>query len=126
MLERVARVQLIGVGLEPLHKAKPGTAITMECLRNGCPHVTAVQRHGMALLFDLLREPEKALDDDGHHYDVWKLRQAAVAAGLHEVLLQAMEDHHSHDQAMDIWMMSQELLVGTNYQGEIPTLMSKR
>ena len=54
------------------------------------------------------------------------VRQAAVAVGLHEVLLQAMEDHRNKpDQAMDIWMMSQELLVGTNYQGEIPTILRR-
>lgn len=88
-----------------------GIALAIEAMRN-CPESTEVARHGVALVFDLMREnPETRLD-------VWRIRKAALAAGLHDVLVKAMQEHAD---AMDIMMMGSEILVGTGYAGEIPT-----
>eukprot|EP00977_Amphora_coffeiformis_P001799 scaffold353_cov185-Amphora_coffeaeformis.AAC.27 len=88
-----------------------GVPLTIDIMRN-CRESLEVARHGVALIFDLMREnPETRLD-------VWQIRKAALAAGLHDVLVKAMEEH---TDTMDIMMMGSEILVGTGYEGEIPT-----
>jgi hypothetical protein len=88
-----------------------------------CPDSVEVARHGTALLFDLMRETENedagasTADRDRMRKDSWKVRTAALGCGMHSVLLENM---NSYPDEMDIMMMSQEILVGTNYQGEIP------
>ena len=88
-----------------------GVPLAIDIMRN-CPESLEVARHGVALIFDLMREnPETRLD-------VWRIRKAALTAGLHHVLVKTM---HEHTEAMDIMMMGSEILVGTGYEGEIPT-----
>lgn len=91
-----------------------GLPIVVEVMRN-CPKSPEVARHGIAILFDLMRQ-----DDDRPSHgklDVWKIRKAAIDAGVYDVLVNAMSNFYDE---MDIMMMGQEILVGTGYQGEIP------
>jgi hypothetical protein len=90
-----------------------GVPVVIQTMRH-CPDSQEVARHGVALLFDLLRESG---DDGGPAIDVWRIRNAALAAGLHEVVVNAMQ---AFSDSMDIMMMGQEILVGTDYQGPIP------
>lgn len=88
-----------------------GISLTIDIMRN-CHESLEVSRHGVALIFDLMREnPEARLD-------VWRIRKAALAAGIHDVLVKAMQEH---TEAMDIMMMGSEILVGTGFEGDIPT-----
>ena len=73
-----------------------------------------VSRHGTALLFDLLREDQ---DIDGIIWDPWEVRRIALASGLHDRLLCAM---NTFADTRDIIMMGQEMLIGTGYRGNIP------
>jgi hypothetical protein len=80
------------------------------------PDSQEVARHGIAILFDLLRE-----DDGGTAgqpaLDIWRIRNTALTAGLHRAVLHAMDKFCG---AMDIMMMGRELLVGTDFPGNIP------
>lgn len=76
------------------------------------PDALEVSRHGTAILFDLLRD---AHDDSLSR--VAQVRKIALNAGLHDVLVNAMNEF---DTSMEIVMMGQEMLVATGYQGEIP------
>jgi hypothetical protein len=97
-----------------------GIPAVLRAMRH-CPDTVEVARHGTALLFDLLREP----DNDGGGCgggnvggpDPWKVRRVALGCGLHSVLVQNMA---TFPDEMDIMMMSQEILVGTDYPGDIP------
>jgi hypothetical protein len=55
--------------------------------------------------------------------NVAQVRNLALAAGLHDVLVNAMNQFES---SMDIVMMGQEMLVATNYQGDIPRALNQR
>ena len=66
-----------------------------------------VNRHCIAILYDLLREGNKA---EGKQYDPWTLRRQALAAGLHNRVVKAMSEF---SDSMDIMMMRQEMLIGT-------------
>lgn len=90
-----------------------GIELVIQVMRN-CSDCVEVARHGTAILFDLLRE-----DDDRPSHGklgVWKMRKLALDSGLHELLLHVMEQYQTE---MDIMMMSQEMLAGTDYHGEI-------
>ena len=75
------------------------------------PDSLEVARHGIAVLFDMLREmPESVMN-------VSEIRRIAVGAGMHEVVKNAMDQF---PQSKEIMMMGQSMLVATGYQGEIP------
>jgi hypothetical protein len=82
------------------------------------PESLEVSRHGTAILFDLLREAR-----GDKLSNVAQVRNLALAAGLHDVLVNAMNQFES---SMDIVMMGQEMLVATNYQGDIPRALNQR
>lgn len=82
------------------------------------PESQEVQRHGTAILFDLLRE---AQGESLSH--VAQVRHLALRAGLHDVLVNAMNEFET---SMDIVMMGQEMLVATGYQGDIPRALNQR
>jgi hypothetical protein len=94
-----------------------GLSKVLRVMKN-CAENTEVARHGTALLFDLLRQPD--LDTKPvvpPRLDLARIRQEALIAELHPVLIQAMEMHSS---CMEIMMMGREILMGTGYEGQIP------
>lgn len=98
-----------------------GVPIVLEALKH-CPGSVEVARHGTAILFDLLREQNIGAEagDYQPRLDVWKIRNTALAAGLHEILLHAIKEFSGISANMDIILMGREILVGTGYQGVIP------
>jgi hypothetical protein len=90
-----------------------GIQFICELMRHN-PSSIEVNRHGIALLFDLLRENQSTEDIK---WDPWEIRKVALASGLHEVVFSAMNEF---SDSMDIMMMGQEMLVGTGFQGDIP------
>lgn len=89
--------------------------ITTVCqLMKNNPSSLEVNRHGIAILFDLLREGNETESIKWDHLEV---RKASLGAGLHEVALNAMKEF---PDSMDIIMMGQEMLIGTGYRGDIP------
>jgi hypothetical protein len=108
-------------------------------MRN-CPETMLVARHGIALTFDLMREPEIK---ESLQVDVWKVRKQALDAGMHDVLVKVMNEvsgaahtglsmqlclteplllssRSQHSGTMDIMMMGSEILAGTDYNGALP------
>lgn len=90
-----------------------GVSIVVRVLGNVGRESTEASRHGLAVLFDLMREQTGSQQP----LDVWKIRSAALAAGLHKAVSGCMEEHRD---AVDIIMMGQAILSGTDYQGHIP------
>lgn len=80
------------------------------------PDSQEVARHGIAILFDLLREDSGGTAGQPA-LDVWRIRNTALTAGLHRAVLHAMNEFCD---AMDIMMMGRELLAGTDFLGKIP------
>ena len=80
------------------------------------PTSLEVTRHGIAILYDLLREGNTEAGKK-YNYDPWAVRTQALAAGLHNTVVKAMNEFSA---SMDIMMMGQEMLLGTGYRGDIP------
>jgi hypothetical protein len=99
------KVELVRVG---------GILTICQSMKN-IPDSLEVSRHGVAILFDLLRQVQ---EPDGEvNVNPWEVRQLALAAGLHEVVYTAMVEF---SDSMDIAAMGQEMLIGTGFKGEIP------
>jgi len=96
-----------------------GLSIVLQAMKN-CSDSVEVTRHGIATVFDLLREDDE--NEAGSHpkLDIWKIRNTALSAGLHQIIVRAMEACSNNPNNMDIMLMGRELLVGTGYQGQIP------
>ena len=90
-----------------------GVTTVCEVMKNN-PSSLEVNRHGVALLFDLLREGNEA---EGVKWDPWEVRKVSLGAGLHQVVLHAVAEF---SDSMDVVMMGQEMLIGTGYRGDIP------
>jgi hypothetical protein len=73
-----------------------------------------VSRHGLAVLFDVLRQPQHDLLSTTK---VLEIRQIAIGAGLHDAVRKAMG---AHPESMEIMGMGTEMLVSTGFQGDIP------
>eukprot|EP00527_Entomoneis_sp_CCMP2396_P009069 CAMPEP_0198136606 /NCGR_PEP_ID=MMETSP1443-20131203/245_1 /TAXON_ID=186043 /ORGANISM="Entomoneis sp., Strain CCMP2396" /LENGTH=387 /DNA_ID=CAMNT_0043797853 /DNA_START=173 /DNA_END=1336 /DNA_ORIENTATION=- len=82
----------------------------IEAMHN-CPDRLDVSRHGVAILFDLMRE-ETATCQPNEQIDIWRIRETARSAGLHDVVLEILE---RYSEASDVVMMGNELLAGTGY-----------
>ena len=103
-----------------------GILTICESLKN-IPDSLEVNRHGIAILFDLLRQDQSSTTTAGGNnnkkshnlpsIDPWEVRKVALAAGLHTVVRNAMMEF---SDSMDIMMMGQEMLIGTGYRGDIP------
>ncbi|CAB9496575.1 expressed unknown protein [Seminavis robusta] len=90
-----------------------GVSLILQTMKH-VPDSLEVARHGVAILFDLLR------DNNEEHLDVWSIRKVALAGGLHSVMLEAMA---RFSNTIDIMMMGQEILAGTDYRGQVPAYM---
>ncbi|KAG7361225.1 hypothetical protein IV203_036325 [Nitzschia inconspicua] len=95
-----------------------GIPTICELMKNN-PSSLEVNRHGTALLFDLLRENPNDAPDNANNikWDPWEVRKMALASGLHDVVFSAMNEF---SDSMDIMMMGQEILIGTGFQGDVP------
>jgi hypothetical protein len=90
-----------------------GVPLVLQAMKNN-PDSIEVARHGIAIIFDLLREQDGQLD-------IWKIRNVALTAGLHQVILLAMNQVSADSTGVDIMMMGREILAGTGYtDGPIP------
>lgn len=75
-------------------------------------------RHGIAILFDILRhQDEYNTGERSYFLDLVQLRRMALNAGLHSVVLEAMQ---SFREDTEIMMMGQQMLIATGYVGNIP------
>jgi hypothetical protein len=92
-----------------------GVPVVIQTMLN-VPQSQEVARHGIAILFDLMRD-EQDSTAGRPTLDVWRIRNTALTAGLHRAVAHAMAEFCD---AMDIMMMGQDLLVGTDYQENIP------
>ncbi len=95
-----------------------------------------VARHGIAILFDLLRYDEKKGDhynsdnksynSGAHAYtarkDFMHVRRIALNAGMHVTVKNAMM---AFDDNTEIMMMGQQMLIATGYNGDIPKFEGK-
>ena len=93
-----------------------GIQVTLTLMENN-PTCKEVIRHGIAILFDLLRENDD--DDGGIAWNPWEVRKIAVVSGIQHRVFCAMTDF---SDTKDIIMMGQEILIGTGYRGDIPKL----
>ena len=96
-----------------------GLSIVLQAMKN-CSDSVEVTRHGIATVFDLLREDDENEAGSLPKLDLWKIRNTALSAGLHQIIVRAMEACSNNPNNMDIMLMGRELLVGTGYQGQIP------
>jgi hypothetical protein len=89
------------------------TVLCQSVLLNGKESLE-VCRHGLAVLFDLLRQPQ---DDMLSTQKVLEIRQIAIGAGLHDTVKTAM---FAFPDSMEIMGMGTEMLVSTGFEGDIP------
>ncbi|GFH54800.1 hypothetical protein CTEN210_11276 [Chaetoceros tenuissimus] len=71
-----------------------------------------VARHGVALLFDVLRYDESDPD-----LDIEYIRSMSLNGGLHKMLISMM---NAFSENKEIMMMAQQMLIATGYCGNIP------
>ena len=71
-----------------------------------------VARHGIAILFDVLR-----YDDTNPGVDFAHIRRVSLNAGMHEVVKTAML---IFDDNTEIMMMGQQMLIATGFTGDMP------
>lgn len=90
-----------------------GIPTVCELMKNN-PKSLEVNRHGVAILFDLLREGNEKHEVE---WNPWEVRRVALAAGLHDVVLKAMNEF---SDSMDVIMMGQQILLGTGFKDDIP------
>ena len=87
-------------------------------------HSMEVQRHGVAIMFDLLREGSHCSqntisnDDDYGIDSLVRVRTLALNAGMHNAVYKAMLNNKKN---IEIMMMGREMLVATDYKGNIPS-----
>jgi len=92
---------------------KQGIQIICRLMENN-PNCLEVNRHGTAILFDLLRVSH---GEDMCSWNRLEIRKIALASGLHNRILTAMSEF---SDSMEIMMMGKEILIDTGYVGEIP------
>mmetsp|Transcript_618 Transcript_618/g.862 ORF Transcript_618/g.862 Transcript_618/m.862 type:complete len:482 (-) Transcript_618:435-1880(-) len=77
-----------------------------------------VARHGVAILFDLMRH-DSTSGQSGNEIalNFMQIRKIALNAGLHDVIIVAMNKFPDNTQIM---MMGQQMLIATGYTGQMP------
>ena len=91
-----------------------GIPIVLRVMEN-CAENVEVTRHGIAILFDLLRDGS-AESSKGSNPQLRKIQETAVAAGLHPIVLKAIDTYSDSPNNVNIVMMGRELLAGTGYR----------
>ena len=104
-----------------LHREANGVAVVCQTIRCNDESLE-VARHGIAILFDMMRhkDADSRGDGGGGTADpalLAQIRQVAIREGLHRALLSAMEFFPG---SMEIMGMGTEILVATGYQGDVP------
>lgn len=100
-----------------------GVTIILQAMETTVTESVEVARHGLAIVFDIMRtDPQDFVVLDGPLIDMYKVKHAALNAGIHDICLSAMK---SYPDKTEIMMLGQALLVGTNYSGEIPTFSTQ-
>ena len=84
--------------------------------------ILEVARHGVAIMFDLLRYDETS-EQSNNNMDqetpfFMQVRRIALNAGLHNVLTLVMEKFPND---MQIMMMGQQILISTGFTGDVPS-----
>ena len=96
-----------------------GVTYILQAMETTVSESVEVARHGLAILFDIMRtDPQEFIVLDGPLIDMYRVKHAALNAGIHDICLSAMK---SYSDKTEIRMLGQALLVGTSYGGEIPT-----
>lgn len=100
-----------------------GVACILQAMDTTVTESVEVARHGLAIIFDIMRtDPQEFITSAGPLIDMYKVKNTALNAGIHEIALAAMT---SYPDKTEIMMMGQALLVGTSYGGEIPTFTAQ-
>ncbi|GAX26424.1 hypothetical protein FisN_37Hh026 [Fistulifera solaris] len=96
-----------------------GVTCILQAMETTVTESVEVARHGLAIIFDIMRtDPQEFVVLDGPLIDMYKVKHAALNAGIHSICLAAMK---SYSDKPEIMMLGQALLVGTAYNGKIPT-----
>lgn len=77
------------------------------------PKSLEVNRHGTALLFDLMRDN---YEEDEIPWNPWEIRKLAILSGLHNRIVHNLNEFSDKE----IFLMGREILIGTDYRGNIP------
>ena len=96
-----------------------GLAVLCKSILLNCEESLEVCRHGLAILFDLLRQ-RPANDVKSAAAATCKkleIRKLAVGAGLHDAVRESMA---AYPGSMEIMGMGTEMLLSTGYDGDIP------
>ena len=91
-----------------------GLTVLCKSIILNCEDSVEVCRHGLAILFDLLRQPQNDLLSTTKALE---MRKVAICAGLHDAVREAMA---AHPDSMEIMGMGTEMLISTGYEGDIP------
>jgi hypothetical protein len=95
-----------------------GLTVLCKSILHNCEESMEVCRHGLAILFDLLRQRP---NNDGVSatatYKILEIRKLAVAAGLHDAVRESMA---MYPGSMEIIGMGTEMLLSTGYHGDVP------
>lgn len=95
-----------------------GLTVLCKSIRLNCEESIEVCRHGLAILFDLLRQrPANDARSATATYKILEIRILAVAAGLHDAVRESMS---AHPGSMEIIGMGTEMLLSTGYNGDVP------
>jgi hypothetical protein len=85
--------------------------------RNTKSSTVEVTRHGVAILFDILRHQDECSRNSRPDFiDLEQLRRIALNAGLHYIVADAMKCFQENTEIM---MMGQQMLIATGYAGDL-------
>jgi hypothetical protein len=97
---------------------KGGLSSICRAVRLNCDESLDVCRHGLAILFEILRQAPSQDHDALSISKVSEIRKVAIAAGLHDAVHAAMV---AYPESMEVMGMGTEILASTGFNGEIPS-----